>query len=119
MTKAPGSVPTKVLGFSTLPDKLNASGYALDGCNIHAGSMPGGNVPGNNLGKTAVHEVGHWFGLLHIFEGFSCDGEGDFVDDTPQQKTSTAGCPSGKNSCPGLQGVDMVSNYMDYSTDQW
>lgn len=44
--------------------------YATDGCNVLAGSMPKAPLPvkGYNLGKTAVHEVGHWFGLLHTFQ---------------------------------------------------
>ena len=44
--------------------------YATDGCNVLAGSMPKAPFPvyGYNLGKTAVHEVGHWFGLLHTFQ---------------------------------------------------
>jgi len=71
----------------------------------------------NSQGYTAVHEVGHWFGLLHTFEGRSCDGPGDYVDDTPQQETDTAGCPTGKDSCPDVVGSDMVSNFMDYSSD--
>lgn len=74
-----------------------------------------------NEGKTAVHEVGHWFGLLHTFEGLSCDStdRGDFVDDTPQEMTPTEGCPTGKDSCPGDMGLDPIGNYMDYSSDAW
>ena len=47
-----------------------AQDYATDGCSVLAGSMPKAPVPayGYSLGKTAVHEVGHWFGLLHTFE---------------------------------------------------
>jgi hypothetical protein len=41
-----------------------------------------------------VHEVGHWLGLLHTFEGEDCTGLGDLVDDTPQQAVPTQGCPS-------------------------
>lgn len=44
---------------------------------------------------------------------------GDYCDDTPQQGTSTTGCPVGKDSCPSRPGLDPINNYMDYSTDQW
>lgn len=72
-------------------------------------------------GKTAVHEVGHWFGLLHTFQDNSCEkgSSGDFIADTPQQLTATDGCPVGKDSCPGVEGVDAIGNFMDYSSDVW
>ncbi len=75
------------------------------------------------MGKTAVHEVGHWFGLLHTFQDNTCTAgdSGDFIDDTRQESVATTGCPAGKNSCPGLTapGADPISNFMDYSTDEW
>jgi hypothetical protein len=124
--------PSQLLGYCTLPTNVTyspcdgcdlaefpAPNYAMDGCNILAGSMPGGQVVGYNMGKTAVHEVGHWFGLLHIFQDNTCDptDEGDFIDDTPQQSVATDGCPVGKDSCPSSPGLDAIHNYMDYSTD--
>lgn len=83
--------------------------------------MPGSPAPisGYNEGKTAVHEIGHWFGMLHIFQGNTCaptDG-GDYIDDTPQEGVSTIGCPKGKDSCSRTPGLDPINNYMDYSTD--
>ncbi|PSK45272.1 hypothetical protein B9Z65_2412 [Elsinoe australis] len=113
-----------ILGTCTLPSdigpgKPSPSIYVSDGCNVAAQTMPGGKISGYNSGKTAVHEVGHWLGLLHVFEGYSCTGNGDFISDTPVQSTSTDGCPTkpAKDSCPGVKGVDAVHNYMDYSTD--
>ncbi|KAF2660876.1 zincin [Lophiostoma macrostomum CBS 122681] len=116
-----------VLGRCTLPAKLSGPSpdpgvYASDGCNVNANTMPAGNMDGYNKGKTAVHETGHWMGLLHTFEGNSCDGSGDYIDDTPQEAQSTDGCPDSppKSTCPSQSGSDKndpIHNYMDYSTD--
>lgn len=112
-----------ILGTCTLPSKVPAGAapsiYVSDGCNVAAGTMPGGTIGGYSAGGTSIHETGHWLGLLHTFEGYSCDGDGDFIDDTPAQSESTDGCPTkpAKDSCPGKKGVDPVHNYMDYSTD--
>lgn len=114
-----------ILGTCTLPSTVlpNADPtlFDSDGCNLAAGTMPGGNIAGYNAGGTAIHETGHWLGLLHTFEGYSCDASnpGDFVDDTVQESVATNGCPSkpAKDSCTSVAGVDPVHNYMDYSTD--
>lgn len=114
-----------VLGTCTLPSQVQKGTpqamYYSDGCNINANTMPGGTMTGYNLGKTAVHETGHWLGLLHTFEGYACTGSGDFIADTPFESVSTNGCPTSpwKKSCPNQAGVnqDPVHNYMDYSTD--
>ncbi|KAI5247348.1 hypothetical protein E4T43_02101 [Aureobasidium subglaciale] len=113
-----------ILGTCSLPSDIGPgtpapSTYIGDGCMIQANTMPGGNIYGFNQGMTTVHEVGHWMGLLHTFEGYSCTGNGDFVSDTPMQSTSTDGCPSkpAKDSCPQSSGVDPIHNYMDYSDD--
>lgn len=123
---AGSNTSTLLLGYCTLPatwvtTSTPRSSYVQDGCNVLAGSVPGGNVYGYNQGLTAVHEVGHWFGLLHVFQDYSCDPNdaGDMIDDTPQQSTATTGCPKGKDSCPTDPGLDAINNYMDYSTDAW
>ncbi|KAJ5584101.1 uncharacterized protein N7459_003901 [Penicillium hispanicum] len=115
---------SSVLGFCTLPDpSVNASStpadYVKDGCNILAKTMPGGSLDLYNRGGTAIHEIGHWNGLLHTFQGESCsaDNPGDYISDTPQQSTPTDGCPARKDSCPDSSGLDAVHDFMDYSSD--
>lgn len=105
-----------LLGYCSLPaagvgSKTPATAYVYDGCNILSSTMPGGATYGYNQGGSTVHEVGHWNGLLHTFQGNSCGSSnyGDYVADTPQEATSTDGCPAAKDSCPnsGLpQGFD-------------
>ncbi|KAF4510683.1 hypothetical protein G6O67_002558 [Ophiocordyceps sinensis] len=79
-------------------------------------SVPGSNRRENFIGMTAVHEVGHWFGLLHTFGG-SCTSFGDLVADTPVSANATNGCPTSRDSCPDQPGLDPIHNYMDYSDD--
>ena len=92
----------------------------IDGTFMDINTVPGGGAPCCNLGKTLTHEVGHWLGLYHTFQGNSCSANntGDFVSDTPQQASYTNfNCPVGRDSCTGLPGVDPIHNYMDYSSD--
>jgi hypothetical protein len=107
------------LGWAYLPDILTKPGQAyLDGVVIDWESMLGTSATyaGRfDQGETATHEVGHWLNLEHTFFG-GCSAKGDFVDDTPAQKTPTSGCPEGKDTC-SAPGLDPIHNYMDYSFD--
>ncbi|NEE00911.1 zinc metalloprotease [Phytoactinopolyspora halotolerans] len=72
-----------------------------------------------DLGRTATHEVGHWFNLRHIWgdDGEGCHGS-DFVDDTPNQAGPSRGCPTFPAvSCDNGPNGDMFVNFMDYTDD--
>lgn len=110
-----------LLGICNFPSAQGANKasttFKEDGCNVLADSVPGGSATNYNQGGTAAHEVGHWFGLFHVFQGQACSGAGDSVSDTPLQKIATSGCPSTQDSCPNSAGLDSINNYMDYSYD--
>jgi hypothetical protein len=104
----------KLLGWSYLPWWLPEDN-SLHGVVVHYGSLPGGYLNAYNLGRTVVHEVGHYLGLLHTFEN-GCEAPGDLVDDTPFEAGPAFGCPEGRNTCPDPE-PDPIHNYMDYSDD--
>ena len=107
------------LGWAYLPDIVTKSGQAyLDGVVVDWESLPDTSetyAGRYDQGETATHEVGHWLNLEHTFYG-GCSAKGDFVSDTPAEKTPTSGCPEGKDTCKA-PGLDPIHNYMDYSYD--
>ncbi|KFY01448.1 hypothetical protein V490_00910 [Pseudogymnoascus sp. VKM F-3557] len=107
------------LGYCYFPTSAatGSNDFYLDGCSILYSTAPGGSETNYNLGKTVTHEVGHWMGLFHTFQGNSCTGSGDSIADTPQQLSASSGCPTGRDSCPNAAGLDPIHNYMDYSID--
>lgn len=118
-----GGADSDILGYAQFPSNGNTTantdgvvaGYGYFGSSaLTTGSF---SAP-YDRGRTMTHEVGHFLGLYHTFQG-GCAGEnntsGDFCADTPAVANANFGCTT-RNSCP-TGGSDMIANYMDYTDD--
>lgn len=112
-----------LLGWATFPHEMNGD-PVMDGVVMLDGTLPGGASANFNQGKTAVHEVGHWLGLFHTFQG-GCFPPGDEVADTPAHIGPNYGKPADAdqphNRCPSEPDSALcpIHNYMNYVDDDW
>lgn len=102
-----------ILGYAQFPGQ----GASTDGIVIRhdrVGTI--GTASVGDKGRTLTHEIGHWLGLYHPFQG-GCSGQNDRVADTPPVAEPSYGCPTNNNTCSNdsPNEVDNVENYMDYA----
>ncbi|MBK8982950.1 MAG: T9SS type A sorting domain-containing protein [Ignavibacteria bacterium] len=106
-----------ILGFAQLPGgPPNTDGMVIG--HKYFGTI-GTVVPPNDKGRTATHEVGHWFNLQHIWGDEPGCAQDDEVDDTPLQAGENGGCPAFPllDACTTVAPGVMFTNYMDYVDD--
>lgn len=112
----------QILGYAQFP----GGNLQTDGVAIHpeAFGTIGTALSPFDLGRTATHEIGHYFNLFHIWGNDEdidpdedCDGT-DSVDDTPNQNHANFNCPNFPHvSCNNGPNGDLFYDYMDYCDD--
>ncbi|KAK8172567.1 hypothetical protein BKA80DRAFT_263269 [Phyllosticta citrichinensis] len=118
------------LGLTQLPEpdvQWGSDVLERDGVMLSIETLPGHSLASDeayNLGKSLLHEVGHWFGLMHIFHN-GCDPDfefgGDKVKDTSPQPSSSEECfdeGTTIQSCPDGFPRSHTGNLMDYQDDR-
>jgi hypothetical protein len=88
----------------------------VDGVVVRYSTLPYGSTTNFNEGDTVTHEVAHWLGLFHTFEG-NCYPPGDSIADTPPGRNQATRCPSAFDSCPSQTGYDAIHNFMNFVYD--
>lgn len=106
------------LGIATFPEGYSAEEQGIVIAYTAFGTGGTAAAP-YNKGRTAVHEIGHFFNLRHIWGDESACAVDDGIDDTPLQGTYTTGCPSFPklDDCSKVSPGIMFNNFMDYTDD--
>lgn len=105
-----------LLGYAQFPGGPTATDGVV--INFQAFGTSGTAQAPFHKGRTATHEIGHYFNLRHIWgDTPDCSGS-DMVADTPNAATANTGIPTFPHiTCANGPNGDMFVNYMDYTDD--
>ncbi len=109
-------MPEDLLGYAYSPpvELEGRDGVVINYKNFGTSGTSYSSSPYNG-GKTLVHEIGHYFGLLHLWgRDISDCEEDDLVEDTPKQSKKFGSCKFSRTSC---NNKNMLQNFMQQTVD--
>lgn len=115
-------LPGGLLAYATFPDNNPNTVNGLDLDWTIVGRNDANTIAPYNKGRTATHEMAHFFGLRHIWgdDGNSCTGT-DNIADTPNQASETYGNPGVgtviTDACTPVAPGIMWMNFLDFTDD--
>jgi len=98
-----------LMGYATFPQDYSSNPLD-DGVVLNFITLPGMNIYEGKIGRTATHEIGHWLGLYHVFQG-GCNFHNDFVADTKPTRKPSWGCPAPESAQCVIDDFERVDKF--------